>query len=58
VAIELYDMKGSLVTTVDSEKLGIGLHYLNVEASNLMKGTYLMKMTVGENIFTRTVIKA
>ncbi|MFT6760686.1 MAG: alkaline phosphatase D, partial [Psychroserpens sp.] len=46
VAIELYDMKGSLVTTVDSEKLGIGLHYLNVEASNLMKGTYLIKMTV------------
>jgi alkaline phosphatase D len=57
VTIEVFDMLGALVTSVPASDLPIGLHYLEVDASGLPKGTYLMKMTVGNKVFSRTVLK-
>ncbi|MCB0755253.1 MAG: alkaline phosphatase D family protein [Flavobacteriales bacterium] len=57
VTTEVYDMLGALVTSVPSTDLPVGLHYLDVDASGLPKGNYIMKMTVGNKVFSRRVVK-
>ena len=57
VSIEVFDGKGSLVINQATHKRTQGLHYIQVNGSNLPKGIYYLKMTVGKKLFSRTVIR-
>lgn len=58
VSIEVYNMVGELVASQPASDYPVGLHYIDIDAAHLPKGTYVLKMNVGEKVFSRTVIKA
>lgn len=57
VSVQLFDIKGSMVKEISQEKLNQGLHYIRVDGTGLTEGTYLMKMTIGDKVFSRTVVR-
>lgn len=57
VQVQLYDGKGALVVDQGSSRLGKGLHYIQVDGHALPEGIYHLKMMVGTNAFSRTVIR-
>ncbi|MBL4586473.1 MAG: T9SS type A sorting domain-containing protein, partial [Flavobacteriales bacterium] len=57
VSVQLFDVKGTLVQEVSQKKLTRGLHYIQVNGSGISEGTYLVKMTIGSKVFTRTVVR-
>lgn len=57
VSIQIYDFKGSLIKEIGSQDLQTGLHYLEIDGSGFGKGAHLLKMTIGDKVFTRTVIR-
>jgi len=57
VQIQLFDISGALVTEVSPMRLNPGLHYLQVNGGNIPAGTYLLKLTIGKKVFSRTVMR-
>lgn len=57
VAFLLTDLSGRTVAQHDLGRLPDGLHYLDVNARDLPKGLYMMTMTIGEQRFTRNLIR-
>lgn len=57
VSMNLYDGKGAIVRESPAEQLGAGLHYLPMEGSELESGVYLLRLTVGGQVFTRRVVR-
>ncbi|PCH94148.1 MAG: hypothetical protein COB85_05925 [Bacteroidetes bacterium] len=57
VNIEIYNMMGVLIRSKSQGELTQGLHYLDVEADNLASGAYLIKITLGDKLFSRKVIR-
>lgn len=57
VNIEVFDLQGSLVQSKSLGKLKEGLHYIDVNSGSLPSGTYLVKVTHGNKMFSRKVVK-
>ena len=57
VSIQVFDGKGALVINQNEQKLGKGLHYLNVDGQHLPEGAYYLKLTIGDKLYSRTVIR-
>lgn len=57
VSIQLYDNKGALVIDQRLSKMNRGLHYIEVKPKDLTEGIYYLKLTVGDKLFSRTVIR-
>ncbi len=59
VTVEIYNILGSLVSTVVTENMTAGSHLIKMDNSNLMNGTYFVKLTAGNVSATSkfTVIK-
>ena len=57
VTLELYDVDGRLVRTMfNGSTEGAKLYRLGVENGQLVPGTYMLKMMVGEEVHTRKVV--
>ena len=57
VSIKLYDLTGREIRTLADEKEFTGKHSLEVNMSNLDKGVYFVKVTIGDNLITRKITK-
>ena len=58
VAIEIYDNRGMQVATIANRSLDQGTHQLHWDGGGLAAGIYIIKMTVGDMIYTSKVIKS
>jgi hypothetical protein len=56
VKMELYDLSGRLVYSNYSGRLRMGDHDLSLEVSGLRKGTYTLRVIVGEEAINRKVV--
>lgn len=57
VTIQVYDGKGALVIDQGTTQLNRGLHYIQVSGHDLPEGTYFLKLTIGDKLYTRQVIR-
>lgn len=59
VKLELYDLTGRLVQTVADGDYAAGVHQVSVDGSILASGTYFIRATINDKVFTRklTLIK-
>ena len=56
VKVEVYDVVGKLNQIEVYNNLGSGEHRLTVNASDLSKGMYLLKLTAGETELTKRIV--
>ena len=54
--LEVFDSRGSLVSTVLNERLGRGEHSVRFDASRLASGTYFYRLQVGSEVQTRSMV--
>ncbi len=47
VTLEVYNLLGRLVSTIESEKMTAGTHTIKLDNANLNNGSYFVKLTVG-----------
>ncbi|MBL4657344.1 MAG: T9SS type A sorting domain-containing protein, partial [Flavobacteriales bacterium] len=57
MGMEVYNMQGSLVQRKELGKLERGLHYIDLEGEGLPSGSYLVKIMLGDKMFSRKVVK-
>jgi len=57
VTMELNDVIGSAVRTIDLEKLQAGTYRVEINTTDLSQGVYLLKVKAGEQKFFRKLIK-
>lgn len=50
VTVEVYNIVGSLVSTVDAGSKTAGAHSIKIDNSNLANGAYFVKLTVGNTV--------
>mgnify|MGYP000122273962 CR=1 FL=1 len=50
VKIEVYNIVGSLVSTIEAAKKAAGTHTVKMDNSNLSNGSYFVKLTVGNTV--------
>lgn len=58
VAIEVFDLTGRLVCSLLEAQLPEGQHVVKWDAEGVNDGVYILKMNVGNQSFTRKIIKA
>lgn len=58
LVIDVYDNGGMLIATIADQVYDRGKHQLRWNAENLPTGVYIIKMTVGEKMYTTKVIKS
>lgn len=57
VSVQVFDSKGALVIDQGTNQLAQGLHYIEVDGSQLPTGTYFLKMLIGDKLYTRQVVR-
>ena len=57
VSLQVFDSKGSLVASEGTQALQSGLHYLELEVPNSSSGLHMLRLTVGDKVFSRSIIK-
>ena len=57
LSVQILDTKGALVRQEDPTYLRKGLHYLQISGAGLEQGTYMIRVSIGNKEFTRTVVK-
>lgn len=57
VNVQVFDSKGALVIDQGTSQLVQGLHYIEVDGSQLPTGTYFLKMLIGDKLYTRQVVR-
>jgi len=57
VTIEVYNNRGVLITTIAEQSFDQGTHQLRWDGAGLAVGVYIIKMTVGDMVYTAKVIK-
>lgn len=55
VKLEIYDLIGNCLIQMPKEKESIGIHHRTINANNFTSSLYLIKMTVGEELFLKKV---
>jgi hypothetical protein len=55
VSIQLFDMSGRMVQVVVDRQLAPGTHRERIDMGTLPSGVYLYRMTVGNQVFTKTL---
>ena len=58
VKIEVYDLNGGIVAAPLNKKLNAGNHNIKVNIGQASNGLYIVKMTVGKEVFSKQLIKA
>ena len=58
VRIEAYDMQGRLMDVITRQSYDQGKHQLRWRTDGLTEGVYLIKMIVGDEVFTSRIIKS
>ena len=58
VAIEVYDNRGIRVGTIANQSFDQGEHQLRWNSDGMPAGVYIIKMTVGDMIYTKKVVKS
>lgn len=56
VALEIYSMSGQLVKRVDAGQQAAGIHNMEINVSDLSKGTYVYSLVAGNNRLTKRMI--
>ena len=56
VNITIYNMLGEKVATVVSERMEMGAHEINFDASRLASGTYIYRLTAGSNVISKKML--
>ena len=56
VSINVYDIKGELITELINEKLHIGYHSINWDGTNQSSGMYLVRMESGDYFATQKLL--
>ncbi|HEY9166599.1 MAG TPA: YCF48-related protein [Candidatus Kryptonia bacterium] len=56
VELKVFDVLGKEVGTLTNQKYNAGAHSIQFNASNLASGTYLYRLTAGENVATRKIV--
>lgn len=57
VSIQILDIQGRLIQELTPGPLTTGLHYLPVEGAKLPRGTYLVKIQIGDKHFLKRVVR-
>ena len=58
VTVEIVNMLGAVVSTVETQNLAAGTHYNELDLSDLTEGVYFVKTTVGEEVeMTKIVVQ-
>ena len=55
VTASLYNTKGQMVKKILNKKLESGYHSLKINAGELTSGIYLLRMKIGDNIFSKNL---
>ena len=58
VLIEVYNNRGLQVATIANRSFGQGIHQLRWDGGGVAAGIYIIKMTVGDMIYTGKVVKS
>lgn len=58
VAIEVYDNRGMLISTIADQSFDQGTHQLRWDGGGLAAGIYIIEMTVGDMVYTAKVVKS
>lgn len=56
VKINVYDMKGALISEVVNSELNAGDHVVNFDASSLSSGIYFYRAIIGNDFFTNKLV--
>ena len=60
VIIELLDINGNMISTLQNSELSVGAHELNLNIDNLslQSGNYLINIKIGDRLVTKKIVKA
>jgi PKD repeat protein len=60
VIIELLDINGKMISTLQNAELSVGAHELNLNIDNLslQSGNYLINIKIGDRLVTKKIVKA
>ena len=58
VTIEIYDNRGKHISTIANKTFDQGEHQLRWDGAGLSAGIYIIKMTVGDMVYTSKVVKS
>jgi len=58
VVIEVYNNRGRQITTIASQSFNQGEHQLRWDGGGVAAGIYIIKMTVGDMVYTSKVVKS
>jgi hypothetical protein len=60
VIIELLDINGKMISTLQNSELSVGAHELNLNIDNLslQSGNYLINIKIGDRLVTKKIVKA
>lgn len=56
VSLQIYSMTGQLVKTVEAGHMAAGVHNMDLNVSDLSKGTYVYSLVAGSNRLTKRMI--
>ncbi|UCG30280.1 MAG: T9SS type A sorting domain-containing protein, partial [candidate division WOR-3 bacterium] len=56
VTLKIFNILGQEVTTLIEGELGVGEHNVIFEAGDLPNGVYYYRLTIGEQVKTRTCV--
>ncbi len=55
VLLQVYDIQGKLVETLVDGVRGAGFHQIQFDGSNLASGTYIYRLSIGDEVLTKTM---
>lgn len=60
VSIEILDINGQLISTLQNAEISAGAHNLNlnIESLNLQSGNFLIQIKIGDRLITKKIVKA